>query len=137
MGVNDEKTFFTDDMQDALYQIESNSWWFQYRAKVITGLMEKYFDKSQKTVDVGGGNGYTTTVAQQSGFNMGLLEPSEEACKHAVQRGLDAKAGTLNEEYPGDGEYRQVLLLDVLEHIEDDKGFLNLLARKIGGVASY
>lgn len=131
MGINDRKTVFSDRAQDTLFQIEADSWWFQYRAKVITGLMERYFDKSTKTVDVGGGNGYTTAVAKQKGFDMSLLEPSEGACKNAMKRGIDAQVGMLTEEYPVDGEYKQTLLLDVLEHIEDDNGFLDLLHRKI------
>lgn len=131
MKVNNQKTVFSDDTQNMLFQMEADSWWFQYRAKVIVGLMKKYFDETIKTIDIGGGNGYTTAVAKQKGFNMGLLEPSEGACQNAQKRGIDAHAGMLTDEYPKDGEYGQVLLLDVLEHIEDDMGFLGLLNRKI------
>lgn len=131
MEVNDQKTVFSDDDQNILFQMEADSWWFQYRAKVIVGLMKKYFDKTTKTMDIGGGNGYTTAVAKQKGFCMGLLEPSEVACRNAQKRGIDSHAGMLTDEYPKDGEYGQVLLLDVLEHIEDDKEFLDLLNRKI------
>ena len=97
----------------------------------------RYFDKNAKTVDVGGGNGYTTAVAKQKGFDMSLLELSEGACKNAMKRGIDAHAGMLTKEYLTDGEYKQVLLLDVLEHIEDDNGFLGLLHRKIHGATSH
>lgn len=131
MEVNDQKTVFSDNTQNMLFQMEADSWWFQYRAGVIVGLMKKYFDKNAKTIDIGGGNGYTTAVAKQKGFNMELLEPSEAACRNARKRGIDSHAGMLTGEYPDDGEYGQVLLLDVLEHIEDDIGFLRLLNRKI------
>ena len=128
---NDNRTVFSDEVQDDLFKIEADSWWFQYRAKLITGLMDKYFKRDVKTVDIGGGNGYTTAIAQKKGFNMALLEPSETACRNALKRGIDAHIGMLTEEYPEDGVYEQVLLLDVLEHIEDDKGFLRLLNCKI------
>ncbi len=131
MAINNEKTVFSDEEQNLLYQTEADSWWFQYRAKVITGIMYKYFHKEDMTVDVGGGNGYTTTVAQKKGFRMGLLEPSGMACRNAIKRGIEAHEGFLCEEYPKDDEYKQVLLLDVLEHIENDEGFLELLYQKI------
>ncbi len=136
MNVNDDKTVFSDETQDILYQMEANSWWFQYRAKVIIGLMHKHFYNQNMTVDVGGGNGYTTSITQLEGFKISLLEPSESACKNAEKRGIESHAGMLTDYYPKDGEYKQVLLLDVLEHIEDDQEFLNLLYRKIseGGV---
>lgn len=136
MSVNDEETVFSDEIQDILFQMETNSWWFQYRAKVITGLMSSFFDKKTQTIDVGGGNGYTTAVAKKKGFNMALLEPSERACKNAAKRGIDAHTGMMTDDYPNDNEYKQVLLLDVLEHFEDDSSFLNLLYHKIdeGGV---
>jgi SAM-dependent methyltransferase len=124
-------TVFSDKTQDMLFQMEADSWWFQYRAKVITGLMSRYYEKSTKTVDVGGGNGYTTMIAQRSGFEMSLLEPSEEACRNARKRGIEAHAGLMTRDYPDDGMYEQALLLDVLEHIEDDQDFLDLLHKKI------
>ena len=51
---NTPASALSDDQQDMLNQIEDNSWWFQYRAKVIVGLMNKYFDKVTQTVDIGG-----------------------------------------------------------------------------------
>lgn len=131
MNIKDEGTVFSDEEQDILFQLEANSWWFQYRARVITGVMKRYFDPQLKTVDVGGGNGYTTSIAQQMGFSVALLEPSVRACENATKRGIDAHAGLMTDEYPNDNDFVQVLLLDVLEHIEDDMCFLRLLHRKI------
>lgn len=129
-------TAFDDRTQDQLFQIEDGSWWFQYRAEVIVTLMCRYFDKYVQTEDIGGGNGYTTSAAAENGFWMQLLEPSERACKNAELRGINALCGVLSEDYPDDGAYNQVLLLDVLEHIENDEGFLSLLHRKMawGGI---
>ena len=116
---NTPASALSDDQQDMLNQIEDNSWWFQYRAKVIVGLMNKYFDKVTQTVDIGGGNGYTTSVALQNGFKMSLLEPSEGACINAKKRGIDAHVGTLTDGYPKNNTYSQVLLLDVYNGIVD------------------
>jgi len=124
---------FSDEMQNGLYSLEDTSWWFQYRADVIGQVAELYFRKGQPVFDVGGGNGYTTCRMQQGGgYDMVLLEPSSGACKNARKRGVsNVICGTLEKENVRDGSIEQILLLDVLEHIEDDTGFLNLIRQKL------
>ena len=126
---------FTAKMQDELFAIEDGSWWFQYRAQVLTETAERYLEREVETLDIGGGNGYTTSRMQQVGFRTALLEPSYEACLHARQRGISrcfcSALGDFEE------PIRQGMLLDVLEHIEDDRGFLGTLrAHMPGGDAS-
>lgn len=115
-------TAFTGKAQDDLFDIEDNSWWFRYRAKIILCLLDEFFKKDKKVVDIGGGNGYTTLQMQKSGYDAGVLEPSYEACLNARRRGVSlAMCGTI-----GDLDFKpaQCTLLDVLEHIENDEGFL-------------
>lgn len=132
----DYSTAFDSSTQNKLFRIEEDSWWFQYRSKIIVNLMRRFFDQCIQTTDIGGGNGFTTSVAAKNGFSMQLLEPSEEACRNAKRRGINATCGVMTEDYPVDHSYHQVLLLDVLEHLEDDIGFLSLMHRKIvrGGI---
>ncbi len=131
-------TAFSDKTQDDLYELEDSSWWFIYRANVVTWLMDKYFSRDKITIDIGGGNGYTPSVAKNMGFLTGLIEPNPAACRHAKARGIDeVNCGTVTEKSIIDGSIEQATLLDVLEHIEDDKGFIQLLHRKMsGGVLS-
>lgn len=113
---------FTAQMQDDLFSREDTSWWFQYRAQVLIDMAERYFSPEVETLDIGGGNGYTTSRMQKAGFRTALLEPSYEACLHARQRGIPrCFCGELND---FDEQIRQCMMLDVLEHIEDDAGFL-------------
>ena len=77
-------TAFTDDQQDKLWDIEDGSWWFYYRAEVIIEMMDRYFHKSKLTFDIGGGNGYTSSVAERKGYRTGIIEPSIDACRHAM-----------------------------------------------------
>lgn len=126
------ETAFNDDTQDGLLQLEDDSWWFIYRAGVIIGQMKKYFDKNVLTLDIGGGNGYTSGKAQECGFRMGIIEPSPEACRNAHRRGIsEVNCGAVTESSVVDGSVGQMLLLDVLEHIRDDEEFLKLLRRKL------
>lgn len=63
---------------------------------------------------------------------MALLEPSPAACRNAKRRGLRTViCGTLEEETVIDDSMEQLLLLDVLEHIEDDGAFLRTMYRKL------
>lgn len=129
---NDEVlSAFTDEMQEELLAVEDGSWWFDYRAKVILGLAHLFFDKEEPTVDIGGGNGYTTVRMMRKGFNVGLIEPNSEACKNAKNRGLyNIFCGEVSDETINDNSIQQCMLLDVLEHIPDDEGFLKLINNK-------
>ncbi len=80
----------------------------------------------------GGGNGYTTLQMQEKGYRIALLEPSYAACQNAKDRGISTViCGALSYETMKDGSVPQFLLLDVLEHIEDDVGFLKLMGQKL------
>lgn len=125
------KTAFSKEQQDNLYCLEDQSWWFRYRSTVIIKLLDVYFDKEKMTLDIGGGNGYTTLQAMKSGYRVGLIEPSAEACRHAMERGIPhICCGAVDECNMADSSIEQIMLLDVLEHIEDDKAFLKLLCHK-------
>lgn len=127
-------TAFSDETQDLLLSLEDNSWWFIYRADVITDLMDRYFVKDKITIDIGGGNGYTSSVARKKGYYTGLIEPNPIACRHAKERGIDeVNCGAVTEDSVIDGTIEQATLLDVLEHIEDDRAFVKLLHRKLSG----
>ncbi len=122
---------FTAKMQDELFAIEDGSWWFQYRAQVLTETAERYLEREVETLDIGGGNGYTTSRMQQVGFRTALLEPSYEACLHARQRGISRCFCSVLGDF--EEPIRQGMLLDVLEHIEDDRGFLGTLRTHMPG----
>lgn len=128
----DAETAFTDEVQNNLKNLEDGSWWFNYRAEVIIERMNQFFTKNKLTLDIGGGNGYTSSAAKEKGYDIGIIEPNPTACLHAKTRGIDeVYCGTVTNETILDESIAQALLLDVLEHIEDDEGFVNLLYRKI------
>jgi hypothetical protein len=133
----DTDTKFSVELQDWLFGIEDGSWWFNYRSNVIISLLNRYFDKDKLIIDVGGGNGFTTSKAKNAGFNAALMEPSLVACRHAYMRGIsDVFIGTMDDDGIMDDSIGQIMLLDVLEHIKDDKAFLNNIYNKliVGGV---
>ncbi len=125
-------TAFSGDLQDVLMEMEDTSWWFNYRAEIILHFLNTYFTRDRLTLDVGGGNGFSSSIAMKKGFCIGVIEPSLSACLHAGKRGIDAVfCGELREDTITDKSVDQMMLLDVLEHIEDDRAFVSLLERKL------
>lgn len=132
LDTEETETAFSGELQDTLFDMEDGSWWFQYRGKMILTLMNKYFSRACLTLDIGGGNGYTSARAKRDGFKVGIMEPSVTACRHAVKRGLrPVLCGELSEESVADGGIEQAMLLDCLEHIEEDEAMLHLLSKKL------
>lgn len=130
-------TAFEEETQDKLFSVEDVSWWFQYRGKIILSLMNKFFLKDKFTLDIGAGNGYTSACAAHVGYRIGIIEPSISACRHAQKRGLSPiLCGAVTEESILDNSIDQAIMLDCLEHIENDDGMLQMLSRKIkkGGI---
>ena len=106
------------------FAIEDNSFWFQHRNKCILQVM-RYFPPGGTVFDVGAGNGYVSLGIKNAGFDIVVIEPGIYGAMHARTRGLDSiicssleGAGFKSEIFPAAG------LFDVLEHIEDDAGFL-------------
>ena len=130
--IGDIDTQLSDDTQNRMFMLEDSSWWFKYRAEVIHSIFEKFMDKEKMTVDIGGGNGFTTKFMEERNAKMALLEPSLHTCKNAKKRGLhNVVCGTLSENDVLDNSIPQAMMLDVLEHIENDEAFLCLLNNKL------
>lgn len=107
--------------------IEDNSFWFQHRNKCLSSVVDQYKPKGL-IMDVGGGNGYVTKGLNQSGFPTFLLEPGRGGVENARKRGVEnliwstfEDAGFKSEVIPAIG------IFDVLEHIEEDEQFLNMI----------
>lgn len=46
-------TALSDEQQEDLWNLEDESWWFQYRAEVITGLMDRFLiETKQRLISV-------------------------------------------------------------------------------------
>ncbi|MBZ5581604.1 MAG: class I SAM-dependent methyltransferase [Acidobacteriia bacterium] len=90
------------------------------------------FPPSGAVFDIGGGNGYVALAIQESGFDVVVVEPGPDGARNARRRGIRSvicatveNAGFLDRSMAAAG------LFDVLEHIEDDLGFLKSLARRL------
>jgi SAM-dependent methyltransferase len=108
------------------YQIEDTSFWFQHRNRCIANCVRAY-PPSGAVFDIGGGNGFVSLGLQRAGWDTVVVEPGVRGASNAQQRGLAVICSTFE-----DAGFRQntlpaVGMFDVLEHVEDDAGFLRTL----------
>lgn len=110
-------------------EIEKENWWFRARRELVASLIKE--GKHKNILDVGCGTGGNT--AYFSGFAKATgLEENEYAASFGRKKGINIVSGDACRIPFGDGEFDTVLLLDVLEHIEDEKGCLSECGRVLG-----
>jgi len=121
-----EDVSYPSEGSDNCYEIEENSFWFKHRNDCIASVINAYPPEKNGTIfDIGGGNGYVSFGLEGLGYNVVLVEPGKVGASNAKNRGLAnvVCATTRTAKF-----YQQSLpaigLFDVLEHIEDDLGFL-------------
>lgn len=126
-------------LYEELYRVEETYWWFRARRSIVLDLLKRYApDKADlNIVDVGCGCGYTIYEFSKYYKNIIGVEFGKEAVKFCEKRGIEVIQG----EFPSgvdlkDESFDVVLILDVLEHVHDDKGFLEKGAAilKPGGI---
>lgn len=119
------------EQYDLHADIETRHWWFAARRRIVKTLVERLAPPSKDTVviDVGCGTGANVAALAESYACRGM-DASSAAIEHAQQRfptvefaceaDFARRADWL-------GEAHVVLLMDVLEHVEDDFLFLSRL----------
>jgi len=86
-------------------------WWLQGRINLI----DRYIKKNEKVLEIGCG------IGQNIGGMNGIgLEPDENAVKHAKACGITVVRGVAEALPFKEKSFDAVLLMDVLEHMEDD-----------------
>jgi SAM-dependent methyltransferase len=120
-----EKCHYPEDGEQRLARIEEKSFWFLHRRDCVIRMIET-FPPEHFIMDVGGGNGLIAAGLKDSGFNVVLLEPNINSAIHASQRGIEQIiCATTGQAQLESHSIPAVGVFDVLEHIEDDRSFLN------------
>jgi SAM-dependent methyltransferase len=118
---------YPEDGQDRYFAIEDESFWYQHRNNCLAAAMRR-FPPAGPVWDIGGGNGYVTMGLIRAGFEAVLLEPEIEGARNARKRGLRTiVCSTVEDAGFKSHAVAAVGLFDVLEHVEDDVGFLKRL----------
>lgn len=130
-STKEESVSYPREGHDACFQVEETSFWFRHRNDCIVEVVKAYPPPGAGTIfDVGGGNGFVSLGLARAGFDAVMVEPGRDGAQNAKRRGVDhvvcatlEAAGFAEHSLPACG------LFDVLEHIEDDRGFLQSLRR--------
>ena len=118
-----EISYPEDGNMDCL-QLEEDSFWFKHRNDVISESVKKHCP-DQHFFDIGGGNGFVAKRLQEDGQVVTLVEPGKLGAVNAQKRGVaNVLCSTLEDAGINSNTLDSVGLFDVVEHIEDDKGFL-------------
>lgn len=127
----EESVSYPTEGHGACFQIEEGSFWFRHRNDCIAALARSHPPPSAGTIfDVGGGNGFVSLGLARAGFDVVLVEPGREGARNAKRRGLDrVVCATLEGARLAEQSLPACGLFDVLEHIEDDLGFLRSMRR--------
>ena len=110
-------------------QIEERSFWYRHRNEVILDTLER-FPFQGWLFEIGAGNGAVCSALEAAGWPAVAVEPTVAWATRARRRGLKhvicahfQKAGF------SAGALDNVGLFDVLEHVDDERGFLSDLRR--------
>ena len=79
--------------------------------------------RGKAVLDVGGGEGAYSLELSRAGYDVVVADISPESLKAAVASGLKTRF-LQQDEFLGDGVADTVLLIEVLEHVQDPKAFL-------------
>jgi SAM-dependent methyltransferase len=113
---------------------ETEHWWFIGRRAVLDQLIRTTIALPQGARILEAGCGTGGNLAMLAGFGLlDAFELDEEARQVANARGLaDVRPGVLPDGIDAEpGRYDLVALLDVLEHIDDDRAALRALGRTL------
>lgn len=130
-GSQEARVSYPEGGSSLCHSVEEGSFWFRHRNRCIVEVVRR-FHRGGAIWDVGGGNGFVSRALLDAGFEVVLVEPSREGAENALRRGIPRVVCATFE----DARFRPrslaaVGLFDVLEHIGDDGGFLDLLRGRL------
>ncbi len=111
-------------------KIEDFSFWYQHRNEILLRIANKYITPASTVYDLGGGNGIVTQKLEQAGYNCILVEAMPEAVAIARERNIFQTLQIPIQEFTLEN-LDTILLLDVLEHIENDTKIIQQLRKQI------
>ncbi|MDP9413005.1 MAG: class I SAM-dependent methyltransferase [Pseudomonadota bacterium] len=119
---------------ERMAELDSRHWWFVSRRRILSDLIEREvpLPSHARILEIGCGTGHNFDMLSRFG-HVDAIEVDEGARALASRR-LGREVGTAPlPALPGipDGHYHLIALLDVLEHIEEDRASLASIKHKL------
>ena len=119
---------------DRMAELDQVHWWYTARRRILSAFItrEIALPKDATILEIGCGTGHNVPMLRGFG-TVDAVELDDDARKVASTRlGMTvAKASLPLLEGIGEGKYDLVALLDVIEHVEDDKASLASVAKRL------
>lgn len=114
-----------DDVYQTMFEVEDRHWWYTAKQQIVLNLLHRYLPAANgsrpRVADLGCGCG-AMLARLNGGFDAVGIDGSPHAIEFCVQRGVRAELGNFSAGLSlTGGQFDAVLLLDVLEHLEDDR----------------
>ncbi|AFY53648.1 methyltransferase family protein [Rivularia sp. PCC 7116] len=112
--------------------VEDKHWWFVARRQIIQQVIcGLSLPKNAQILEAGCGTGGNLQMLSSYGV-VSAMELDEVACQLANQRQItQVKRGHLPDKIPFNSSYDLILILDVIEHLDDDLSALEALYYKL------
>lgn len=107
-------------------KLEDSNWWYQARKELMRDLIRKYRPNPQYVLDIGCGSGLVLDSLKNIPKRIGV-ENNPEAINYAKEKNITIFSTI--QEAPAEADV--ILLMDVLEHVEDDQKMLEQSLSKL------
>ena len=116
-------------LYEELFRLEAVHWWCSAKRHIVLSVLQRFLsaDKNppagKNICDVGCGCGMMLLELKRHSYNPVGIDDSDYALEYCKSRGVSALRGSLPDAPPVmlNGKMDAVLLLDVLEHVYDDR----------------
>lgn len=124
-------------LYDEMFKLENTHWWFSAKRTIVLSILKKFLktdnlDASPVVCDFGCGCGATLSALLENNYNAVGLDSNHKSMEYCAKRNVTAFEGRLPEDIPEQiNDLDAALLLDVLEHIEDDGAALASVVERV------
>ena len=114
-----------EELYPEMYEMEQRHWWFAAKHRIVASLLRRYLAPrangvKPRVADLGCGCGMMLRVLSAD-YDVVGTDASPQAIAFCAQRGVKAVIGLFPNDIPLErGSWDAVLLLDVLEHLDED-----------------
>ncbi len=110
-----------------LEEMDSNHWWTKSRLNLVKSFVLRYCPLNGKVFEVGAGSGGTLIELKKIGYQVQALEPTTFGAENIRKNNIEVMETTIDHLNSKSLDADIILLLDVLEHLEDDGNGLRIL----------